>query len=672
VKYIPAIVLLLFLLQPAPGSAQDRFETIHGDIVRKFESSADGLLPVGSRPLMPDPTPEQLFLDVLHYELDIAFRGSPPTVAGIVRVRLGSLVEGLSTVQLDADDCLTISHVSEVGGSALDWTHSEDLLTITLSTGLAEGEEIEIEIDYDGDPTLALYDGMFFSSYSGSPVYYSLSEPWSARTWWPCKDYPDDKATFEIYFSVPAGMFAASNGTYLGYTEEQQWGQNYRRYHWVEGHPMPTYLASIAASDYVRLDDQFVYAPGETMQVTHYVYPLKVAQAEVDFDITVPALEFYSSIFGLYPFVDEKYGVAMCNIGGGMEHQTLTSYGASYVTGTHNYDWILVHELAHQWFGDMITCLDWTHIWLNEGFASYAEALWFEYLEGPARLKSYMESEDTPQNWDGPILRDPDETNPWYYFDNVVYDKASWVLHMLRHVMGDDDFFAAIYDYATDPRFMYSYAETEDFIGICETRYGGSLEWFFDSWLTREDRLEYEWNWHSYTLDGREILTITVDQVQALPYMMPVDFSISTSSGVIDTVLWVDESHEEFWLEPADAVLGVEMDPDHWILCDQQLMTTGAETVPVATFLDQNYPNPFNPITRIAFGLPSGEAVLLQVFDVRGALVRTLVDGFLPAGRHTVEWNGMSTSGRLVSSGIYFYRLKSGTGELTRKMILLR
>jgi aminopeptidase N len=672
VRHIPVIILLLLLLRPAPGPAQEPFETIHGDILRKFDRPPEDLLLNGDRLLMPDPTPEQLLFDVLHYELDIAFRDNPSTVEGTVRVRLESLVNDLSTIHLDVDDCLSISHVSEAGGPTLGWTQSGGLLTISLSPALAEGEEIEIEIGYDGNPSLATDVGMFFASYSGSPIYYSLSQPWSARTWWPCKDYPDDKATFELYFSVPAEMFAASNGTYLGYTEEQRWGNDYRRYHWVESHPMPTYLASIAASDYVRLDDQFIYAPDETMQVTHYVFPTKVAQAEVDFDIAVPALEFYSSIFGLYPFVDEKYGVALFTVGGGMEHQTLTSYGAALVTGTHAYDWVYVHELAHQWFGDMITCRDWTHIWLNEGFASYSEALWFEHLEGPGRLRTYMESEDRPHMWNGPILRDPEETNPWYYFDYVVYDKASWVLHMLRHVMGDDAFFAAILEYATDPRLMFAYAETEDFVGTCETHYGGELDWFFDPWLTREDRLQYEWNWHSYALDGWEVLTITVDQLQTFPYTMPVDFRVSTVAGVIDTFLWVDESHEEYQLHLADAVTEVEMDPDHWILCDKQLVPTGHETPPLATFLDQNYPNPFNPATTITFGLPNDDTVLLQVFDVRGALVRTLENRLLQAGRHTVEWNGRSDSGRPASSGIYFCRMKSGGGEITKKMILLR
>jgi aminopeptidase N len=671
-KRIVISFLLFHLLSAVPAAAQTPYETIHGDILRKMDVARALLSARGSALLAPDPTPEQLLIDVLHYELDIAFRDTPPTVDGSVKVTVKSLTNDLSVLHLDADDCLSVSHVTEVGGPALPWSQTEDILSITLSPALAAGDEIEIEIVYDGDPSLTVDVGMFFTSYSGSPLYYSLSEPWSARAWWPCKDYPDDKATFEIYFSVPADMFAASNGTYMGYTDETVWGTAYRRYHWIESHPMSTYLASIAASDYVRLDDHYVYAPGETMQVTHYVFPSKVAQAEEDFNITIPSLEFFSSVFGLYPFVDEKYGVAMCTFGGGMEHQTLTSYGYMLVDGSHRYDWIYVHELAHQWFGDLITCADWTHIWLNEGFASYAEALWFEYLDGPAELRSYMESKDIPSLWNGPILRDPDESNPWYYFDRVVYSKAAWVLHMLRNVMGEAGFFGALLDYATDPQFTHSSVVTDDFVGVCEDHYGGTLGWFFDPWLTREDRLQYSWSWQSYRIDDRDILTIAVDQVQAEPYRMPVDFRITTLSAQIDTSLWIESSHEEFQLELDEEALDVAMDPDHWILCDQWLSPTGVEEIYAAVHLDQNYPNPFNPRTNISFTIPWSGPVILQVFDARGGLVRTLEKGHRAAGTHNTTWDGMNESGREVASGIYFYRLRAAGKDITKKMILLR
>jgi aminopeptidase N len=672
IKTTANILILSAAVLSATAAAQTPYETIHGDILRLRDIPRVSAVPIERPFLAPVPTPEQGQYDALHYTIDIAFRQSPATVAGTVTILLESLVDSLYEIHIDLDDVLTVSNVEIVGGGTPPWSHSSDLITITLSPGLAQGEQLEIAIEYSGDPTLAQYDGMFFSSYGGYPIYYSLSEPWSARTWWPCKDYPDDKATFDIYLAVDSGLFAASNGTYLGWTISTPFGLPFRRHHWVENYPMPTYLFSVSASVYVELTDDYVYAPEETMQVIHYVYPSKETQAEIDFDIAVPCLEFFSSVFGLYPFIDDKYGIAMCNVGGGMEHQTLTSYGYMLVTGSHTYDYIYVHELAHQWFGDLITCEDWTHIWLNEGFASYCEALWFEHLGGESALHADMENKDNPSHWSGPILRSPDEQNPWYYFNSVVYDKAAWVLHMLRHVMGDGVFFTMMYDYATNPDFAFSSIGTDDFVDFCEGYYGGPLDWFFDPWLTRTDRLEYSWEWHTYALAGQEVLTIVVDQVQPDPYTMPVDFTISLKGSVeIDTVLWVDASHNEYQLHFDKEVMGVAMDPDRWILCDQWMTPTGGE-VPAAALLEQNFPNPFNPNTTISFGVESDGPVLLQVFDIRGALVRTLEDRALSAGSYTTEWTGTNENGRPVASGIYFCRLRTGQAEITRKMILLR
>ncbi|MCK4236218.1 MAG: M1 family metallopeptidase, partial [Candidatus Krumholzibacteria bacterium] len=587
-------IFIIMLLLAVSTAAQSPYEMIHGDILRKMEASRAYSLSRNEPLYQPVPTPVQLLFDVLHYELDIAFNTSTQAVEGNVKAVVKSLTDSLHSVDLDADNVLTIYSVSEVGGGPLPWTRPSGLVSISLDPGLASGEQIEIEITYGGNPTSSPEAGLFYSSYAGNPIIYSLSEPWSARTWWPCKDYPDDKATFDIYLSVPSALFATSNGDYIGSNDEMHWGQSYKRYHWQESYAMAPYLASIAASVYVRLDDYFVYAPGETMPVTHYVYPLLVTAATEDLNITVPMLEFLSSIYGLYPFTDEKYGVALCSIGGGMEHQTLTSYGHGLIRGDHYYDWIFVHELGHQWFGDLITCKDWTHIWLNEGFASYTEALWFEHLEGPARLKTYMESQDHPSQWNGPILRDPDNSYRWYYFDNVVYDKAAWVLHMLRHITGDSMFFEILQSYVADPRFRYSYAETDDFIGVCEDHYGSPMDWFFDPWLTRTDRLQYEWSWNSYNMPGWVHLTLAVGQLQDDLYTMPVDFRISTTGGQIDTVFWVAARHEEFTLALGDSVTNVAFDPDHWILCDKTKVATGDELTPMAAFLDQNYPNPFN------------------------------------------------------------------------------
>ncbi len=653
-------------------AAQTPFEEAHSDIIRRLDVERVRASFERTPLLIPDPTPNQLQFDVLHYIMDIAFNPTTTEVAGSVTVTLESLVDNLLAVDLDADDVLTIIAVEGVVEDPLPWTRSTDLVTVELSPGLMVGEEVTFTVSYTGYPESAPNTGMFFRDFSGTPVIYSLSEPWGARTWWPCKDYPDDKATFDINLSVPADLFAASNGSYLGYTDEIQWGVPYKRYQWHEASPMTTYLASIAASVYVELHDHFVYAPAETMPVTHYVYPSRAAVCMESFNITVPALEFFSSAFGLYPYVDEKYGKALANLGGGMEHQTLCSYGWWFGTGTHDYDWLFVHELAHQWFGDCITCEDWTHIWLNEGFASYAEALWFEHVDGPATFHVYMAGKDVPWNWEGPVLRDPDNTDPWYYFDGVVYDKAAWVLHMLRHVVGDDTFFETLQAYMADPRYRYSVAETQDFVGVCEDQYGAQLDWFFDEWLTREDRLSLEWSWSIDQIGDQFDLTVIIDQIQLTPYTMPVDLRITHAGGTVDTVLWMDEFHEEYLITLGEPVIEAALDPDHWILCDKYDTTTGERSTPLATRLDQNVPNPFNPSTRIRFALRESGNVSLQIFDVQGRLVRTLADGYFSHGVYNLTWNGSTDRGRNAASGVYFYRLKTARKEFTKKMVLLR
>ena len=667
---ITVFTLMIILLAASSAGAQDKFGAIDRNLLVKIERPRRD----AGRPLLlaPQPTPAQMLSDVIHYDVDIAFDETTGFVEGRVIVLVESTVDSLFQIDFNANPVLAILSVELEGFGTRTFSRSGDVLSIPLPVGLAGGERATLTIFFEGNPTAAAYTGLFIRMHNLTPVIYTLSEPWSARTWWPCKDYPDDKATFNIALSVRPGFFAASNGDFIGQADTIHWGESFTRYKWRENYPMPTYLFSIAASEYVLMTDQFVYAPGETMQVTNYVYPDLVANASVDLDISVPALEFFSSLYGMYPFAEEKYGVAICEIGGGMEHQTLTSYGSMLLTGDHRYDWLWIHEMGHQWFGDLVTCADWTHIWLNEGWASYTEALWFEHLGGPDDLKAYMQTMDTPIHWHGPLLRDPDNTDPWYYFDRVVYDKGAWVVHMLRHVMGDQSFFDATRAYLADPQFSYGNADSEQFEAVYEGFYGSQLDWFFDPWLTRVDRLAYEWQWNSWEEEGRNYLSIYVKQLVDPLYIMPVDFRISYGAVVIDTVLWIDDTEESFLFETTELATSVQFDPDDWILCDVTDVPSDSEAIPAIPFLSQNWPNPFNPSTTVRFGLESPGFVQLRIYDTRGALVRTLVDERLGEGAHEAVWNGNDSAGRPVSSGVYFCRMTAGEQALTRKMILLR
>ncbi|MCK4537891.1 MAG: T9SS type A sorting domain-containing protein [Candidatus Krumholzibacteria bacterium] len=671
-RKLAIIILSLIVLTPSQSKAQDRFEIIHRDIIQQMDALRGSASWERGMLMMPDPTPAQLEYDVIRYDIDIAIDHSLERVEGRVGIEFESLVDGFLAMDIDIDPVLEILSVTASGYGELTWVNGGSILQVTLPGPLATGEQFRVDIYYQGYPAGAAHPGLFFRSYEGAPVIYSLSEPWGARTWYPCKDYPDDKALFDIQLAVDPSLIATSNGEFIGASDTTHWGAPYRRFQWKENYPMANYLFSVTASDYVVLEEPWVYAPGETMMVTNYVYPSKIAQATEDFNIQIPVLDFFSSIYGLYPFVDEKYGIAHCAIGGGMEHQTLTSYGAALTLGSHKYDYVWVHELSHQWFGDLVTCSDWVNIWLNEGWASYSEALWFEHIEGAAKLRSYMETKDTPHLWDGPVLRDPDNDDPWYYFNIVVYHKGAWTLHMLRHILGDGTFFAASRAYLEDPRYRFSYANTDEMRQVFEDHYGASLSWFFDQWLTREDRLVYSLTWDQFEAGGENHLSCAIAQTQVIPYTMPVDMRITTTSGTIDTILWIDEPLESFTIVTSGPVTSVEIDPDHWILCDVELNLTDSEEVPSMAFLGQNIPNPFNPVTTIEFGLEVEGRITLDIFDVNGRLVRKLASGHFPAGRHTLAWKGLADNGSKVSSGVYFYRLTSGSGTINRKMVLLR
>lgn len=666
-------VLLALALLARGAAAQDRFGTLDRDILRRMETPRAAPATARDPLLAPQPTPAQQAIDVIHYDVDIAFNHTTLLVEGRVTALVEAGADPAALIELNADPVLAILAAEIDGWGPAAFTRAGDVVSFELPEPLPAGERAMLSVWFEGSPAGAAHPGLFFRFDGGTrPVIYSLSEPWGARTWWPCKDYPDDKATFEIALSVQEPMLAASNGHYLGVSDTTRWGEPFRRYRWRTQYPMSPYLFSISAAEYVVLTDHFVHAPGETMQIVNYVYPRHVDAALEDLSIAVPALEFFSSLFGLYPFIDEKYGVAICKIGGAMEHQTLTSYGDILIRGDHAYDWIYIHELAHQWFGNLVTCSDWTHIWLNEGWASYSEALWFEHLGGPEDLRAYMQTHDNPSRWSGPILRDPDNDNPWYYFNAVVYSKAAWVLHMLRRVMGDDLFFDTARAYLADPQFRFGAADTDGFIDFFAGHYGGDLRWFFDPWLTRTDRLRYDWDWTCWEAEGSQRLSLSVRQAVDEPYTMPVDFRITTVAGTIDTVLWVAGAVESFLLLPGAAVLDVALDPERWILCDAARVPTSAPAVPAATFLAQNRPNPFNPSTTIRFGLAAVGPVNLRIYDQRGALVTVLLEGRAGAGLHEIVWDGTNTAGLPVASGVYFCRLEAGTAALSRKLILLR
>jgi hypothetical protein len=249
-----------------------------------------------------------------------------------------------------------------------------------------------------------------------------------------------------------------------------------------------------------------------------------------------------------------------------MEHQCNTSYGEALITGTHYYDWILVHELSHMWFGDMITCDSWPEIWMNEGFASYSEALYYEELYGFDSYINYMIGPNNVSYPSGPIY-DPDPL-----FDgNTVYNKGAWVLHMLRGVMGDETFFEGINAYATDPDFMHGTTTTDQFREVMEVYYGDDLNWFFDQWVWGRNRPFYTYSWMAQDIgNGRNEMYVYIKQSQPDPapevFKMPIKIYPHISGEDVEVTIFNQHREYDYRFLVDNLPSSMQFDKDNWVL----------------------------------------------------------------------------------------------------------
>lgn len=503
-------------------------------------------------------------VDVERYALDIAVTLLPRRLDGLVRIQARSLQDGLASLAVDLYDEMNATAVL-AGPTPLVFTHLDDRVQITLDRAYDDGELIDVTIAYGGTPPNLGFGSFTFQTHGpgGSPIVSSLSEPTYAPTWWPCLDDPADKAIVDMNLTVPAPLVGVSNGLLLDTISNPD---STITYEWRSSYPISTYLVSVAISNYETWTDWYTpVTGGPAMPVQNWVYPEHFSNAFEDLSVTVPMLEFYSGLFGEYPFVEEKYGHAIFPFEGAMEHQTATSYGSLLIRGDHFYDWIVAHELGHQWFGDKVSPAEWPEIWLNEGGATYSEALWREHLGGPPALQLWMSNLDS-RPFCGTLF-DPAAAG-CSLFGNTVYDKGAWVLHMLRHIVGDAAFFQGLRDYFTN--HAYANASTADLQAAMEGASGMALGPFFARWVFDAGEPSYQWGWSAAQTTAGWVTYVRIDQVQpGLPFTLPIDIVVTAPPGSTKTrhVVQNTMAAQDFALPPAaKAPTDVDFDPDGWIL----------------------------------------------------------------------------------------------------------
>ncbi len=598
-------------------------------------------------------------IDITYYNLFFDIRINPDYIYAGAEIISKVAVSNINSLYLNLSNNLTVDSI-KTGNNFLQYSLLNDKLSITLDRTYNLEEKIDLIIFYRGLPVATGYGSFIFGTNANTPAIWTLSEPFGASDWFPCKNSPDDKAdSSKMTIKCRNDFTAVSNGILTNVTVNPD---STKTYEWKCEYPIANYLLSLAVTNYSEYRNYFKYSPSDSMPVIHYIFPQNLNGLKSQLDRTIDMLQFFSSKYGLYPFINEKYGHVQFGHFGGMEHQTIASMG---LFG----DDIMAHELSHQWFGDKITCKNWQNIWLNEGFATYSEALYNEHLYGKPIYDNVILGKmlEAKRATGSIYVQNPSSINE-IFNANRSYSKGGVVLHMLRGITGDTLFFRIMQKYSSDSLLIYKTAVTEDFQRNAESVYGASLSYFFQEWIYGENYPKYYINWN-YSQNGNNLYLISLtlnQQANSNPsyFTMPVEFRIKTPS--MDSVFksFNSAAQESYSFQVTGKPINLTFDPDNKILKDK----TGDEiAVPVRFYLGQNYPNPFNPSTTINYETIKLADVNISVYDILGRLVKVLVNEKQKPGEYSIKFSAEN-----LPSGIYFYKIIAGEFSDTHKMIILR
>jgi len=589
-------------------------------------------------------------IDVKFYYIDIEIGINSPHIKGSVLTRFEPLEDGLSGLYIDLNSALLVDSIS---APCENFDQVGDAINITLDGAYNTGDLIDLTIYYHGVPVMAGgYKGLRYETHGNNePIIATLSTPYLAHYWYPCKDGPEDKPdsvfmdiTIPDTIIMGVELMAVSNGV----LEDVITNGNKKTFMWRHRYPIVTYYVMAAISNYVFFQEDFNGTGGESFPLDYYVFEDDLNTAHQGIEQLPEAIQFFSDVFGTYPFSNEKYGMTQLGFYGAIENQTNT------IQNNLSLSWfdVSVHELGHMWFGDMITLANWHHSWLNEGFATYSEALWAEHLNG---FEAYKINMALNEYWNGGTLYLENALDTFNTFQSIVYSKGAYAVHMLRGVLGDDVFFDALLDYAQDPDFMYKNADTEDLQESFENSSGIDLGFFFEQWIYDEYYPIYHYN---YLQTSNNILNLTIYQAQEElsgyrpVFEMPIRLKLNYLNGD-DTIVYVsnDQQTQNFSFILNEEVSSIEFDPDKWILRHQQYnpdLPVGIVDVKVEKSINI-YPNPFTEEIFLQSDIKLPKNCSIEIFDLNGRII-------LSEKLQTSKWQTIKFSS-YYTPGYYFYQV---------------
>jgi aminopeptidase N len=576
---LPALLLLLLAVAPGYLRAQPGARALQPEDLVGGQACAAGHLSAAQRTATASVAHRAKMdrYDVKYYKLDLALENTSLNVAGSVwmRVRVGNqaldslafeLYQGAAGTATLLIDSVVVNGrrspgIRRVGNDA----------TAALAQPAAAGSLTDARIYYHGAApavgTAAIGGG--FNNRNQvrvngvmQPYYvtWSLSEPFAAHEWFPCKQVLTDKAdSSDVWVTTTLPNKVGSNGV-LARTVALP--NNRVRYEWKSRHAIAYYLISVAVAPYLETLNYAHPAGGPPVPIVDYVYDqntLNYYQNEIN--RTAGFIENYSNLAGLYPFADEKYGHSMAPLGGGMEHQTMTTQDGFNFTLT-------AHELFHQWFGDNVTCASWEDIWLNEGFASYGEYLSLQALATPADARGWMDNAHTYAQRSNGTIYVADTTNVRRIFDYyLTYKKGAAVVHMLRYLLNDDTkFFRALRAYQS--QYQGRTARTADLQRVFEAEAGRPLGYFFQQWFRGQGYPTFNGRWNQVGNTVVLRVTETASEPTVTPFFdTDVDYRLTFANGTTQTVrLHQGQAAQTFQFAATGSVVSIAVDPDQWVL----------------------------------------------------------------------------------------------------------
>jgi len=613
--------------------------------------------------------------DILHYRIDLdwvnlfnnnnlQYPGSstlwlvPNDTLSFVRLQYGSM--NLTSAEINENPA-TIN------------IEPDGMFTVNSATKFSASDTIKVKINFihhNINKTGLYYYAPSATVLIPEKIAYTIAEPYDAKNWFPCYNYPDEKATVETHTRVPSGFTVSSNGLLQSVTEN---GDNTQTFFWKTKDKMASYLTVVNASKFDTLTQYYKKVTNPNDSIPLYNYFWAVDRNGVYYNAlnalkNVPKMMgFYANLFGEYPF--EKYGHTIVSPFpfGGMEHQSLTTANQVWLSGNDNG---FAHELTHQWFGDLITCNSFKDIWLNEGFATYGEFLWKESILGNEERKQYSESRRSififQDSQNSIPVYDPPEDLLFNYA--TTYLKGGLVLQMFRKEIGDEKFFGLLKYYVSN--YNYLSVSTQEFISMCNTFLNQDYSWFFNQWIFIAGHPKVFVKWE-YSENAKSVTANIVQQsLSSTNYRFLLDIKLKNSTKDTIVTLTISKSKEDFSIPVGFKVNSILVDPNALTLFELGSVSndfyTGLE--PEDFSVNSNYPNPFNGGTTFILKNNVAGKVRFEVYDLSG---RKITEKLIDQGQSIFTWNP-PTSEYSISSAVYLYRFSGKKSSKTGKMIYLK